>query len=311
MTQPINQHYVPQWYQEGFADPGDRKKYVWFRRIGTKKPWAQTITRNLCSENFFNAFKDEKTGKWNHGFDEFVGKIENAREIVALKVRKQELLSIEDREKLALFASMLYQGVPYFRNTIAKHLERVGDKMLQLNYQKFMKNPALLEDYKKRLNLPAYLKPEHLDPKHFRTEAHKGHVMSLAFDNIAIVAQMIFDMGWAINYSKSEHTFITTDRPVVLFEPNPNYPALMGVGLASPTAVLQLPLSKNHLLFASHAFGKEKFAYVPVPEKMVEVVNIKQAMYADRTVISATKSFPGHEVVNKIIDAREGSDSKL
>lgn len=307
MTQPINQHYVPQWYQERFALPDDRKKSVMFRRIGTRRPWAPTIPRNLCSENFYNAFKDPTTGQWNHAYDEFAARFENARDTVVSKICKSENIAVEDREKLAMFTALMIQGVPSFRNNIGNFVERVGDSMLELNYIQFKKNPALLEAYKKRLNLPAHLTPEDLNPANMKAKANKAYVMGMSLEHLGLGSQMIFDMGWSICVSHPDHTFITSDRPAVLYEPDPKYPMFMGVGLASQTAVLQLPLSKNHALVASHAFGKEYFGYADVAETEVAAMNLKQAQYADKVVIAATDTFPGHAYVNQMIDAREKS----
>lgn len=305
MTQPINQHYVPQWYQERFALPDDRKKTVMFRRIGTRKPWAPTIPRNLCSENFYNAFKDSKTGEWNHAVDQYLSRFENARDVVVSKICKEHDITVEEREKLAMFAALMIQGVPSFRKNIGDFIERVGESLLALNYAQFKKNPALLEQYKKRLKLPEHITPEDLNPDNYKTEANKAHVMGMSLEHMGLCSQMIFDMGWSVLSSQPDHTFITSDRPAILYEPDPNYPSLLGVGLGSPTAVLQLPLSKNHALFASHAFGKEEFSYAAVAEAQVQAMNLRQAMYADKVVIAATETFPGHAHVNQMIDAKE------
>jgi hypothetical protein len=106
--------------------------------------------------------------------------------------------------------------------------------------------------------------------------------MKAMFNSICDIADLIIEMNWACLVSEDE-PFVTSDRPVVLFNPS-----VLGLGRSSgfahPDVQVMFPITPKACLLLTWE-GKE--GYIPVSKVSVDIINCRIIWSAFEKVFSS------------------------
>jgi hypothetical protein len=184
------------------------------------------------------------------------------------------------------------------RESMRKSLADLNEKLNEWG-DHFEKNPKAKRNYANEI----FPKEERTsftqdDLKGVLENFNDFHSISL-IDNVAYVANAIFQMKWAIiSPEDDEEEFITSDHPCVVFRPESikKYGYMTpgsAPGLVYKDTELTLPLSSNMALMAGWNIKIE--AYAPMPSTMINQINIRSTFYAQEKIIASRK-----EIVDQI-----------
>jgi len=278
----VRHHYVPRFYLEGFT-AGD-PSMLWVYDKDTGRRWKAS-TRDAGLETHYHSITRDDGTRDSETIESAFAEFESDSAPALRAIRAGELLSGDDRAQLAAFIAVQMTRVPLARRhteTIARMVgEAAARPILKAQLegppdQQWESTKLMLEELR-ALGLPA-LRVEDImvEPKR--------EIMLAGVISAPALAQLFYDMTWAILPAKGRHSFVTSDNPLVS-GPASSSP---GVGLASSNAVVVFPLSSTRCLFANWKHGRRQWN-VPrskVSEAMVVALNKRVIAGALRFVYS-------------------------
>lgn len=241
-------HFVPQWYLQQFTAPDTGFLHVYDFKTGlygSRKP------KNVCAIN--NYYKQEWTqaGADPFALEDFFAKVVEPHGKSAI----QRLLTIPSdfrpEETLAVLAYVEAQRLRVPRQ--AKLMKQVLEGQLHRIH-----GPAFAEAYwRGEIEL---------------TEAARFEIMRLSLGK---AMRWFGRMGWSIICAPPEVHFVTSDNPVIFFNPERPPPTEAGLGYAG-TKVL-FPLSHERMLMMYHPEyrgGVNALEVLPYPAQEDGEINV-------------------------------------
>jgi hypothetical protein len=230
MIKPTKQHYVPQCYLREFADPTtlpNKEPFIWiFNKDGKNK--RKDKIRNVLASNDLYTLKIN--GQKNYVIEETLANLERKYTAVFRdKIKNRLPLNEEEHIILCAFVSVILQRTLRHKD----NLERFIDELIEHT-----------EAIEKAHNL----KPKKsLELKKHREYIHKIGVVQLLPD----IAELLIQMKLAFLCAEGGATFITSDDPCNLFNPDLQWQRFYGPGLAQKNVQVTLPLSPDIMLCMS------------------------------------------------------------
>ena len=197
MSDPKNQHIVPQCYLKQFIDPNTPKRhepYVWIfergRKIGKKK-----APKNILAETDFYTLKTKLGGK-DYTIEKSLSQIESEYAAVFDKKikNKSPLNNYEHLILCAFVAAMLQRTLKQKEN-----IEGLLDQVIKMT-----------EEMEKAHGVPP---KKSLELKKEKENAHKISVLQM----IPHITKILLKMNLAFFCSDKSVSFITSDSPCFLF----------------------------------------------------------------------------------------------
>lgn len=274
-------HYLPQFYLKGFASAN--KICVYDRELNEYR--IQTPVNTAIEKDYYTFI--DKFGEKNKSVEKILADIEGKASPVFNKIKKQELISDDEKAKMSLFLTHLIYRVPEFEklsNEIAqaisnftmKHLISSTDQAEKWikSYEKdtgksFDVSPEFLFEYAQNPQLKIMLD---------RNTTLKP-LLDFSFKNI----NWIHNMDWEIFSAPKNSSFITTDNPFVLLPPKGFPIGKRGYGLKTKGVKKIIPLSMKQCILIG--LPGNDFKYVNVNSKIVRGINLFVASRCDRFVI--------------------------
>lgn len=115
-----------------------------------------------------------------------------------------------------------------------------------------------------------------------------NHHAHLVLETIETAAPRLFAMGLRIYTTNDPVGFITSDAPAIMYNPE-SYrfpPQFRGPGLDQREIEVTLPLTPRHFAMYSHTFPL--FSYAALDKPMVDELNRRTAVFAQRSIVSRT-----------------------
>lgn len=223
MSEPKNQHIIPQCYLKQFVDPNTPKgydPYVWIferdKKIGKKKS-----PKNILAENDFYTLKTKFGGK-DYTIEKKLAQLEGEYATVFEKKIKNKI-SINDYEHIifcAFVAAMLQRTLKQKEN-----IEGFLDQMIS-------KTEMLEKAHGLEPKKSSELKRE-------KENAHKINVIQM----IPHITEILLQMNLAFLCSNRKGSFITSDAPCYLFNSRLQWQNFYGPGLKQKYVEVTIPLS--------------------------------------------------------------------
>ena len=219
MSEPKNQHIIPQCYLKQFVDPNTPPKYepyVWIferdTKIGKKK-----APKNILAETDFYTFKGDYT------IEKTLAQIESEYSVIFEKKIKNRI-PLEPYEHIvfcAFVAAMLQRTLKQKEN-IEGFISQIVDhaKQMEIAYGVPPKSSIEWEKEKK--------------------DAHKLSVMQMIPEITKILSQM--NVAFLCTNNKSV-AYITSDSPAYLFNSKLQFQRFYGPGLGQKHVEVHMPLS--------------------------------------------------------------------
>lgn len=257
MGKPRRQHYIPQSYLNRFTA---NSEFVVFDFINETK--FATSPQNVAHiKDFYST--DVKNPADENMVENYFSKIENsAQNIIDEYVNTMRLPNKKNWIRLVEFIAGMYVRVPKFR---FEYLE-FAEGFLNIYAHHVLTNPASYE-YEQ---LEKHGKPEELlkDVSKIMLTPHQNQYVSAMLKSIPKLTGVISQMTPTLLYSCGSSRFITSDNPVILFDPKPD--RYHGSGWVTDSIEAYFPLSPlSCLLLRWHSDNN----VLPFDDRQVSIVN--------------------------------------
>ena len=273
------QHYVPQFYLKYFGVKTRSNKYRLYCYDKIDDRIFPASPRNVAGEKFFYDIPNSS----EQIFETFYRKIESPYHIIHKKICKFEDLTIlnsYERAIVSLFVTSQELRTLEFRKLIESRTVELRKKLRERGLEL---NPDLKKEIDNALE-PEFLK----------------HQQLASISIIPEFSTYIFQMKWILMKNDLDHAFLTSDNPIVRFNPN-EHNFFGNLGLLSPGIRLHYPLSPRLMLIFC-----DPIQYAPFPS--IINVNIKdnvffenslQVIHSTRTIFSNNRDF---SLARRILD---------
>lgn len=277
MSDPLNQHLVPQVYLKGFDegkgiivyDTSERTLGALVPQVG--KPRIETKVKHLAAE--IDYYTRETTDGPDYSFEQTLGRFENLYRPIMKAVRSGRPLSDEQLGYLAVLAAV--QSGRVNRMSLVEPMQQIREQAA-----------ALFRQYKPAL--PEQEIEEETD-RFFREQFLNAAVPSpknIALDAVPLMIDFVFNMFRfmfkSVIYSDA-HDFVTSDDPVVFVDPAQFPQPQWQFFRLSPYMEVTFPLNRRAcLVMAWHPLQPQFRA----DEAMVATINSRTANYSRKHVFA-------------------------
>ena len=251
MSEPKNQHIIPQCYLKQFVDPNTPKgqePYVWiFER--DKKTGKKKSPKNILTETDFYTLKTKLGGK-DYTIEKKLSQLESEYAIVFDKKIKSKI-PINDYEHIifcAFVAAMLQRTLKQ-RENIEGFLDQIINKTEKLERANGLNREKSSELRREKEN------------------AHKISVIQM----IPHITEILLQMNLAFLCSDRKGSFITSDSPGYLFNSHLQWQNFYGPGLKQKYVEVTIPLSPE--ITAIFSWVNNLRGYVQIDTDQVHDLN--------------------------------------
>lgn len=265
MSEPVNHHFIPQFYLRNFAEGNGRKAQLFTFDKKTHKSMKPKV-RNVGSQRHFNRI-DYPNFDPNF-FEKAVADMES---IVAPHLQDVIEVNYFPTEEhyisiINLIAHVCHRN-PKKRNTRKQWFSQISKALLEIT----AKNPEYLESENKRLqtidptlepittnDLKDFIKDDNLE-----IHPDQTYTVSEEFLTLQPIIETMYRRHWRFAVAPENSHFITSDNPSILDWEDPNYKSIYPPGHGCLGTVLLFPLSPRILLVGTHEEATGIFNMTP------------------------------------------------
>jgi len=265
----MGQHYVPQQYLKGFEAP-EKPGAVWTYNKDTKVLALIPIKVIAQERGYYDTVTE----------NELSVLVEGPALRALQRLRRHELLSVDDHARMALYVATMMMRVPMRRR---KALEMVP-KVLAETVSKFR---AQLDKWAQSSNANKALVARRLCELDRAKDRFARNPPQTVVNQIRSpwpnrqYVGLIFSMMWRGVVADSRNMFLTSDNPAFFFE---------AYGLGRPEAEITFPLASDVALLMNWQGPRGGFMFVQAKPALVREVNRRVASGAERFVFCHEKS---------------------
>jgi hypothetical protein len=279
---------------------------MWVYEKGHPKIKRASV-KDIAIQKHYYSFITQEGNRDSEAFENFLAFIENRVAPVFKKIKKEEIITEEERIWFAIFLASLITRVPNFRESIeessAEVIRRINLKMASdtegfkamirgLENETGNKVSLPIEDLQKFILQGKY--KIKVDPQFSLT------MMTMIND----FGPIFHKMNWTI-FVSDDHRFVTSDNPLFYDDPTHDPRSPVGVGLLSKNIRLTFPVTKELALLATWSRGKD--FYSKATNRFVRTVNRRTVQSASKFIFSSEKSAGLNDLVQKYM----GSSPRL
>lgn len=287
----MNQHYLPRFYLQHFADAQGRIQVYDLQR----KRWYQSTPNKVARERDFYT-QTSRDGAKDDQVDEVLREIEGRVAPTVQKAVKGDPLSGVDIVHLCVFLTTQMSRIPTRLELIANFTTEIAERGAWLRYQHMREHPEDLPSYLKELRedagltIPENFSIEDLNPSKYKISTNVASCAGLAiastFELGPLIQQM---MEFTLLEAPADDVFISSDHPFFMVVPGHRGPA----GLAHEGVEATLPLSQKVCLVLKNGPRKGEVVRRRTTSVGVETINLRTAAIANRLLAAPNRDFPG------------------
>lgn len=256
----MRQHHIPQCYLNAWCDPeypSNQTPYVWVFDKNGSNPKKKAPKNLLYSNDLYTDLTAE--GKSDPWLEKYFSKLEsNFNRIRRDKLEHQLSPNSTEKEALLLFVATLFQRNPKFIDRLSK----------------------FLNDHLNRWKETPWTPPEVL--KAFAERPIQRTIPWMIED----AYECLVKLNISILVTSDFPGFITSDNPVIHFDPRHHYniPSPWGIGLGTSKIEISVPISPRQCLFLSKRLEP---GYRNVPSAVVDDFNRRHIFHcSDQFIVN-------------------------
>lgn len=143
-NEPKRHHYVPQFYQQGFADEENRL-WVYDRRA---RRYFQAHPNTVCCER--ELYTVDPEGTRNRQIESvLLSKIDGLGAAAIRLAEERGQLDDPWKEYLSIFMAQQVTRTPVFREVVSRNVQAVGERIMTLSFADVDRARQSLEDYER------------------------------------------------------------------------------------------------------------------------------------------------------------------
>jgi hypothetical protein len=291
-------HYIPEFYLKGFINL--KTNFLWMYQKGNDQ--VKIVSpRNAAVITYYYSFKNDKEDIDTNTIEDMMSMVEGEASPIFSKIDNEKMLNDDDRKILSLFISFLRIRVPNFRQNI----EASGSEVVKITMKRIASNEkyfnSLLEMYKKEtgksIDIPLHeLRDFALDDSRYKVEMDPIFSLSVGLNMVIELSEIIYKMRWNFLIAKDEYEFITSDNPIVIFDPSD----ISGspIGLLLKDTLLCFPINRKLSLLADWESNSVS-DYINIKNAGVKDINRRVVINARKYVFSPEKKIGIQRLVKK------------
>ena len=253
-------------------------------------------------ENNYYSFLQTNGEKDQESFEKLFSMIETKASEIITSVKKQKKLTEEEIDWFSIFIALFRLRVPKWRRfteeAILRILEKFAREMvidperLKRIVSRFEENTGEIFDIQldklREMVLSNKLK--------FSLKNHD--ISLLLMSNLLFSsAEMLAQMNWAFLETHSRFSLVTCDNPIFYNDPFRDNQSIYGLGLATKTVELTLPVTKNIALLMT--WDNNKQGYYKINQETAKSINHRTIASADRFIYAGTMTNELKKIINK------------
>jgi len=261
MSQPVNQHWVPQFYLKYFATPKTQrtknpKTWIFSKNDEDGDPKLTNI-RNICAKRFLYS-PPNKEGQREWGLEARLSDIEQLLSVIwpTLAEGHADLLWEPLRKAVSLFVSILYLRHP---NGLKQCIE-AHEHLVEL-YDQAPKKPDGTPDIayaEVNGKLRKFDSSDWHEYKNWKEDDHHRFFCDSVQAHAGQMAKLLLNKRWSIIFADTP-AFITSDNPVCK-----DHLQKEKFGFGTEGTILTLPISPTRLLIMDDNHREPAGQYYPL-----------------------------------------------
>jgi hypothetical protein len=273
----MGQHYIPQYYLNGFSDPSNSAR-IWVYEKGARRIFC-TTTQNVAKEN----------RRWPEAVEHYLAnQIEGPARPVLDRIRNHQPITANDKQAFSDYMLVMVKRVPKglermrasFPATREKAFAQLKSDILRLLQEDPSHNSILQQLLEALPRLKARYENE------FPMEVWYS---TLNLDSLPRVRAILPAMTWVFLTSDKKQPFLTSDNPFFFFE---------GLGIGRPESQITFPISSGTTLWATWRKDLTE-GYVQAKDADIRKTNRRTASAATRYVYCSQNAQWVATLINK------------
>lgn len=291
-----NQHYIPEMYQKRFLDPSSLahdepfEPYIWIhdRQVGT---WDKKAPHNILSESCFYTL-NLPNGTKSNAIENNLGVMESKATCILNNIDDRIPVLSNNRISFAEFIALMSLRVPFQRDSINDMLRWADKYSLGLLAEHPDELKAAIQDGSESPVTDQDITEvqEIINSGSYDVNIPNTFFLQAMNDNLLEITKMISGMKWNYLVAPQDKFFISSDNPVVLFDPE-HKSDFYGPGFLTKSVELTFPLSSDLCLLCQHGIPIEN-KFIDLDEDQVIKINARTISCSNRYILSSHKS-PG------------------
>lgn len=287
------QHWIPKSYLRAWVDPDTPSAHEPFVHVYSRdgKQYRRKAPANLFDEVDLYTIK-LPNGVRNLRLERGLAGLETAFAIIRKDyLTRRRQLPTAQRFKLIAFVVAMYSRTPSIRDHHMKHWREVQGMMEDLEKRSKTASPD---------ELAAMSSPPSADGRKSMTLDDVRRVISSPMEYtlgpyFASELPHLLNMRCAVLCTPSDPGFITSDAPVVWFNPewHKKPPMFQSPSLSDPLLEISMPVSPSQMLILSHqapTSRQHKIEYIDAPDYAVEELNRRTRFGCDKEFVLRRKT---------------------
>lgn len=286
MSNPKRHHYLPEFYLNYFTDVNNK---FWVYHRDRKKYVLQTPVNTTVEGYRYTLFKEN--GEKDNRIEEFLSQIETDTKPLLEKLNNGEIISDNEKGKLATFIALQKTRVPETEKTYYELSEKLTKLYVSYDYYSEEKAKSILEELEKETGEKFNVNPKEfydfIQKKKYSLAYPKEEYLITMLKEAEEIRNHLSNMKWRFLFAQQTNSnYITTDNPFITYPPK-NHNKLLGVGILTPGASNLIPLTSKVLLMM---FDKgDNISKMEITEEHVSKLNYNIVSYFDNFIISKNK----------------------
>ena len=295
MNKPKRHHYLPKFYLEGFCNE-EGGLYIFDRKI--KEIRCQKPLNTALQKDYYTFI--DKDGEKNLKIEEMLSQIEGDTKPIIEKLNNKEKINNKEKEILSLFIGFLSTRTPSFQDMVDSSMKQLNEIIIDRTFPDKEKTIHQLEKIKtqKNENWDSEKLAEFIVSKRWNLEIKREASLDMMIKQAPKTAELFYDMNWIFIHAPAGSSFMTSDNPIILYEPNYwGKKSPYGYGIGTPGVGKLIPLSDKVALLLGD-IGNVTL-YVEKPSKVIRALNCD--IFTKNVRFSISKSKEQIEKIVKIV----------
>lgn len=253
-TRPKGQHYVTAAYLRKFATGSGRRAMLYVYERDRDEPYRQKPERAARVTNYYSIRKED--GSWDDSIEDLLGQVESTAVplIERLAIADFEP-SWNDRINISTFIGFQEFRVPWTRQQMENLYKGLISHMMRFTAAVPGQMEADLERMKAKgidvKDVTADQLREMIKGGRYEIEVNPAASLMPMLEQVPEVSQIYAQMMWTVLCSREGSLFVTSDNPVVKFDPTYRE-GFYGIGIMNRYIEIRFPLTRTACLVMTH-----------------------------------------------------------
>lgn len=253
-------------------------------------------------ENNYYSFLQTNGEKDQESFEKLFSMIETKASEIITSVKKQKKLTEEEIDWFSIFIALFRLRVPKWRRFTEEAILRILEKFARemvIDPERLKRIVSRFEENTGEIfDIPLDKLREMVLSNKLKFSLKNHDISLLLMSNLLFSsAEMLAQMNWAFLETHSRFSLVTCDNPIFYNDPFRDNQSIYGLGLATKTVELTLPVTKNIALLMT--WDNNKQGYYKINQETAKSINHRTIASADRFIYAGTMTDELKKIINK------------